>query len=247
MSRSVVIFINKDAANIDDLFLNEDWCLTELFSRVYNITVRGQKLDWLVKVHPENKYAKREVTRLETLSKINGIPKILAVGLSSRLNYIILSRAPGIDLYEYIKKHGKIDENELRSITQKILTTIKSVHKKGIVHKDIKPENIIYDYKTKSVTIIDFEGKQTDEYRSPEQVIGAAVTNKSDLWSIGVTCYYLAKGSTPYKTDREILRNKLNFSKKWSNEFKDFLSCLLERDVHYRYNAKEALEHVWIS
>lgn len=247
MSHSVVIFINKNAANINDLFLNEDWCLTELFHRVYNITVRNQNLDWLVKVHPEKKYATREITRLGKLKNIDGIPKVLAVGLSNKLNYIILSRANGMDLYEYIKKYGKMEELQIRAIASQLLTIIRQVHRKGIVHRDIKPENVIYDDKKNKVVLIDFEGKQTDEYRSPEQVTGGAVTNKTDIWAVGILCYYLARGNTPYHTPREILKGKLKFSKKWSENFKDFLSCLLEREIKYRYSTREALEHVWLT
>jgi len=246
-SNSVIIFINKDAINVNELFLNEDWSLTELFDRIYTITVRGRKLDWLIKIHPENKYAQREITYLNTLKKVCGVPKILAVGLSPKLNYIILSKASGVDLYEYVRKNGRMTEAEIRNIARKLLTILHQIHRKGVIHKDIKPENVIYDSHTKNVTLIDFEGKQTDDYCSPEQVTGNPVTEKTDIWGTGILCYYLARHDTPYHNSRQILHGKLVFSTKWSEQFVDFLSCLLEREVKFRYSTKDALNHVWLS
>ena len=106
MDSSVVIFINKDAIKLEELFLNENWCLSEIFDRVYSISVKNKKLKWLVKIYDKKKYAKRESENLNKLRRIEGVPKVLAVGLSDNLNYVILSEAPGMDLFEYIQKYG---------------------------------------------------------------------------------------------------------------------------------------------
>lgn len=245
MSGNVVIFINKDAININELFLNEEWELIKIYDRVYSITVNGKNIDWIIKVHPEKKYADREIKRLNMLKNVKGIPKILAVGLSNNFNYIILSRAKGVDLFEYVQKHGVFTEKKIRPLIRNFLTILKQVHDKGIIHKDLKPENIIYD--GSELVLIDFEGKQTNAYRSPEQVIGGKITEKTDIWSTGIICYYLLTGDVPYQNGKEILNKKLHFCKKWSDDFKDFLSCLLEREICYRYNTKEALEHIWLT
>jgi serine/threonine protein kinase len=246
MDNSVVIFINKDAIKLDELFLNENWCLSEIFDRVYSISVRDNKLKWLVKIYDKKKYAKRESENLNKLKRIDGVPKVLAVGLSDTLNYVILSEAPGMDLYEYINKHGVMTEKEVKSVARQLLTIVREIHDRNIVHKDIKPENIIYDNETDKITLIDFEEKYTDDYRSPEQVYGKTVCEKTDIWSIGITFYYLVTGHVPFSNEREILRKKIAFPAKWSEDFKDFLCCLIERDVNLRYNAEEALDHVWL-
>lgn len=248
MSDSVVIFINKDAVKLEDLFLNENWCLSEIFERVYSISVGNKKLKWLVKIYDKKKYAKRESENLNRLKKVPGIPRILAVGFSEQLNYVILSQASGMDLFEYIENHhGVLSEEEVKIITKQLLTTLKAMHSHNIIHKDIKPENIIYDKSSKMVTLIDFEEKYTDDYRSPEQVHGKNLSEKTDIWSLGVTLYFLMVGDVPFQTEKEILRKQPTFSSKWSEDFKDFMGCLLERDINLRYSAKEALEHIWMT
>jgi serine/threonine protein kinase len=247
MDSSVVIFINKDAIKLEELFLNENWCLSEIFDRVYSISVKDKKLKWLVKIYDKKKYAKKESENLNRLKRIKGVPKVLAVGLSNSLNYVILSEAPGMDLFEYIHQNGVMTEDEVKNIAKQLMTIMDDIHNRDIIHKDIKPENIVYDPNTQKITLIDFEEKYTDDYRSPEQVYGKTLSDKTDIWSIGVTLYYLAVGTVPFHTEKEILRKKLVFPKKWSEDFKDFMGCLLERDLVMRYNAEDALSHIWLT
>ncbi len=247
MDSSVVIFINKDAIKLEELFLNENWCLSEIFDRVYSVSVKNKKLKWLVKIYDKKKYAKRESENLNKLKRIEGVPKVLAVGLSDILNYVILSEAPGMDLFEYIQKHDTMTENEVRNVAKQILTILGDIHDRNIIHKDIKPENIVYDPKAEKITLIDFEEKYTDDYRSPEQVYGKTLTEKTDIWSVGASLYFLMVGNTPFHSEKEILRKKIVFPKNWSEDFKDFMGCLLERDLDMRYSAEDALNHIWLT
>lgn len=247
MDSSIVIFINKDAINLDELFLNENWCLSEIFDRVYSISVKNRKLKWLVKIYDSKKHAKRESENLNKLKRIEGVPRVLAVGLSTSLNYVILSEAPGMDLFEYVKKNGRMIEEEVKNISKQLMKILKDIHNLNIIHKDIKPENIIYEPVSKKITLIDFEEKYTDDYRSPEQVNGKSLTNKTDIWSVGVTFYYLMVANVPFHTEKEILRKKIVFPKKWTEDFKDFMSCLIERDPILRYEAEDALNHLWLT
>lgn len=247
MDSSVVIFLNEKAIKVDELFLNENWSLTEIFDHIYSITVRNKRLKWLVKTYDKKKHAEKESTNLFFLKNIKNIPKVLAVGFSDTLNYVILSEAPGMDLFDYIQKYDVMTESEVRNIAKQLLKTINSMHSYNVIHKDIKPENIIYDKETRKITLIDFEEKYTDEYRSPELVNGEELTEKTDIWSTGITLYYLMTGNVPFHTEKEILRKKLVFPKKWSEDFKDFMSCLIERDLVMRYTAEDALDHIWIT
>jgi len=247
MSDSVVIFINKDAVDLENLFLNEDWCLSEIFERVYSISVGDRKLNWLVKIYDKKKYAQRESENLHRLKKVAGVPRILAAGFSDYLNYVILSEASGMDLFDHVDKRGVFEEQEVKIIAKQILTILKDMHSHDIIHKDIKPENIIYDQVAKVTTLIDFEEKYTEDYRSPEQVYGKKLTDKTDIWSVGITLYFLMMADVPFQNEKEILRKKPTFPAKWSEEFRDFMSCVLERDVDLRYSASDALDHIWIT
>jgi serine/threonine protein kinase len=246
-SDDLVIFINKDAIKIDEIFLNDEWHLSKFFDNVYTISIVDQKLNWLVKTYPKIRHAKKESDSLNKLHKIEGVPKILATGLSEKFSYVILSRAPGMDLYEYTEKYGSFSEKTVRHIVKQLLNISLAFHRKKIIHKDIKPENIIYDKTTKKIVLIDFEGKSTNDYHSPEQVRQTALTHKTDIWSIGITVFYLTHGDVPFNGKNKILQSEPHFSKKCSDEFKDFMSCLLEKDCNLRYSAKEALNDPWIS
>lgn len=248
MSKAPVIFINQDAIKLEDLFLNEDWQLEEVYKkRIFSIKAGEKKLNWLVKLYDKKKYAKKESRNLNKLKHIPDIPSILSVGLSKNFNYVILSQAKGMDLFDYVEKHGHFSEIQVKNIAKQLFTIIKNIHRKKVVHRDIKPENIVYDSKTEKITLIDFEERYTEGYCSPEQVNEEKITSKTDIWSAGVTLYFLAKGEQLFENDTEVLDKEIKFNKKFPSDFEDFLYCLIERDSELRYTAKEALNHMWLS
>jgi serine/threonine protein kinase len=159
---------------------------------------------------------------------------------------VIITKEKGIDLFEFVEKFGLFSEKTLRPLAKNLLTILKDIHKEGIIHKDIKPENIVYDGTVAS--IIDFEGKQTDDYRSPEQVVNyKTVSFKTDMWSLGATFYYLLTRNVPFKSERRILNSDYKRNSEWSSQFVNFLDCLLEKDENRRYDAKKALKHIWLA
>ena len=248
MQESVVILINDEATKTDELFLNKSWKLVPIFNKVYSVDVGGEKLKWLVKVYDKQRHAKKESSILDKLKNVEGVPKVLAVSLSDSISYVILSEAPGQDLFEYINTNGIMTENEIRNIAEQLLSILYDVHAKKIIHKDLKPENVVYDQETGKVTLIDFEEKFTADYCSPEQVEGEKVTTKTDMWSLGVLLYFLATGDVPFEGDDEILIAPLKLSKKvFGKKFRDFLRSLLERDVDLRYDVEDALTHDWVN
>lgn len=239
------LFLNQDAVNLNDLFLNEDWKLVQIYKNIYNLLVKGKELGWIVKVYEKKKYAKQESIHLNKLKKYSGFPKVLATGFSRTLNYNVLSKEKGQDLYEYgCEKTFSI--TEIKNIAVQLLKLLVKMQEKNIVHGDIKPENIIYNNKTRKVSIIDFEGKYTKEYASPEQIFGGKVSYKTDVWSVGVLLYWLASKTHPFKNFKELKDKRVKYPREWSKEFQDFLSCLIERDLTLRYDCHEALNHPWI-
>ncbi len=157
-----------------------------------------------------------------------------------------MSQASGMDLYEYVKINGKLQEDETKIVAKKIFRTLRSIHDKKVIHKDIKPENIIYDNNKNRVTIIDFEEKFTTDYQSPEQVNGKKLTVKSDIWSVGVTLFFLLTNRLPFDTEKDILSKKVKYPDYISKTCRDFLNCLLERDIDLRYDSDQCLNHIWI-
>lgn len=247
MSDTPVILINQDAIQLEELFLNKDWELSEIYKeRIFSIKVGEHKLNWLVKLYDKQKYAKKESKNLNKLKHIADVPSILSAGLSNTLNYVIISQAKGMDLFDYIEKYGSFTEKQVKHIAKQLFTIIRNIHRKKVIHRDIKPENIIYDDKTEKITLIDFEERYTEGYCSPEQVNQEKITFKTDVWSAGVTLYFLATQKRLFDNDNEVLNAPIKMKKEFSPDFKDFLYCLIERDKDLRYTAKEALNHIWI-
>jgi serine/threonine protein kinase len=246
MTDGLIIFINDDAVSVNELFLNEEWKIEELYKNIFTVSIGNVELEWLVKTYPKQSHAKKEMDNLEKLKKIEGVPKILASGHTKRFSYNMISKVNARDLYETIDEQGTMSEKEIRLIASQLLNILKQVHLYGIIHGDIKPENIMYDRKNKKVTLIDFEDKFTDDYRSPEQIVEKRLTPKSDLWSIGIVLFFLKTKRIPFKGEREILTKRIKFPLRFSTEFKDFLSLLLERDIRRRLSIDEALNHGWL-
>lgn len=247
MKHQTSILINQDALDLDNLFLNENWKVNKLIDRIYTIDANGKELNWLVKTYKDKEFAEKESNLLTKLKKIDHIPKLLATNFTNGLNYIIISRARGKDLYDHIIDHGAFEEEEVRVIAVQLFTILSQMHDKGVIHKDIKPENIIYDEVNHEITLIDFEQKYTENYRSPEHIKRQSVTEKTDIWSAGVTLYVLASAKLPFSTPRHITESNVVMQNGWTENFKDFIRCLLEKDPDLRYDAEDALNHIWMT
>ena len=128
--------------------------------------------------------------------------------------FLIMEYVDGKQLDEHIKKvTGPIPEKELTTLFSQILDAIGYAHKKGLVHRDIKPSNIMID-KDSRIKVLDFGIAKIQEeekgltktgiqlgtatYMSPEQVNAKKVDLLSDIYSLGVTLYYMAVGKSPY-------------------------------------------------
>ena len=139
---------------------------------------------------------------------------------------IVMELLEGKDLNETIKSSGALDINKSVSIFLNVLNAFIYAHNKGIVHRDIKPANI-YIGRDGQVKILDFgiaklfgtgldktsTGTQigTPIYMSPEQVKGErSIDHRSDIYSLGVTFYFMLKGKAPYNSDTESNYNIFN-------------------------------------
>jgi serine/threonine protein kinase len=243
------MIINEKLLNFDELQLAKHWKIDKLFDRIYKINVDGKELKWIIKSYKDKNLAYKEYKLLTKLKNIDGVPKLLLSGTYKNYHYYnIISRFKGSDLFDIISDYGAIkDENIVKDMVKNMLMILKNIHEKKIIHQDIKPENIIYDVETQKINIIDFEGKYTVTYASPEYLQKKKITEKTDLWSLGATIYFILKGKCLFENRKEVATKDIRMSKKWTKELQDFLSCLLDRNPKTRYSAQEALSHPWIS
>ena len=246
MAESTILLLNENAEKLKELFENPGLSLKKIFNNVYSVFIDGKEVNIIVKCYDTKYHALKEIDNLKKLQDHKSVPKILTYGIGKKLKYVVMTKLKGKDLCDcMILKH--FNENDIKNITKQLLNILKYLHEKNIVHCDIKPENIIYDKKTGKVSLIDFEGKSTTGYSSPEQIKGYSVTDKTDMWSLGVTLYTIFSRTALFKTKKQSLEKIIEFSDEFSSyEFIDFLQCLIQRDVSARYDVYDALEHIWL-
>ena len=163
---------------------------------------------------------KRFVNESETIAMVDSpnIVKIFDVAISDNLKYIVMEFIDGITLKDYIDKVGALGWKEAVHYVRQILTGLAHAHEKGIIHRDIKPQNVMLlrDGKVK-VTDFGIAKSPTSEpltmtdkaigtvnYISPEQASGEPVDKKSDVYSVGVMLYEMLTGTLPFTADSPV-------------------------------------------
>jgi calcium-dependent protein kinase len=143
-----------------------------------------------------------------------------------RYVYLVMEYCPGKPLSRHFSE-GKVNsEKEVRKVMFQVVSAISHCHAMGIIHRDIKPDNIMITNKDKQVKLIDFglarnglndEDQQicgTPYYMAPEMITRAGYSAKIDVWSMGVMLYFLVTGQMPFTghTQKELFA-KICFGK----------------------------------
>ena len=144
------------------------------------------------------------------------IVNVYDVGDDSGLYYIVMELVEGITLKRFIERKGKLDIKEAVGISIQIAQGMEAAHDNHIIHRDIKPQNIIISKEGK-VKVTDFGiAKATNSntitsnamgsvhYLSPEQARGGYSDEKSDIYSLGVTLYEMLSGKVPFAGDNTV-------------------------------------------
>lgn len=158
-----------------------------------------------------------ESKAISVLSHPN-IVKVYDVSYGEILQYIVMEYVDGITLKEYIEQQGTIDPREALYFVTQILRALQHAHDKGIVHRDIKPQNIMLisdgTIKVTDFGIARFSRSETRtmtdgaigsvHYISPEQAKGSVTDAKTDLYSVGVVLYEMLTGRLPFQSDNAV-------------------------------------------
>ncbi len=160
---------------------------------------------------------KNESKAIAVLSHPN-IVKVYDVSFGDLIQYIVMEYIEGINLKEYIEKSAGLSWNEAVNLTIQILRGLQHAHDKGIVHRDVKPQNIMV-LEDNTIKVTDFgiarfarnESKTiTDKaigsvhYISPEQAKGEVTDEKADIYSVGVMLYEMLTGVLPFEAESAV-------------------------------------------
>ncbi|XP_072469866.1 myosin light chain kinase, smooth muscle isoform X3 [Notamacropus eugenii] len=184
---------------------------------------------------------------------------------------MVLEIVSGGELFErIIDEDFELTERECIKYMKQISEGVEYIHKQGIVHLDLKPENIMCVNKTGTrIKLIDFGLARklenagslkvlfgTPEFVAPEVINYEPISYATDMWSIGVICYILVSGLSPFMgdNDNETLANVTSAT--WdfddeafdeiSDDAKDFISNLLKKDMKNRLDCTQCLQHPWL-
>ncbi|MBA7494004.1 Serine/threonine-protein kinase PknD [subsurface metagenome] len=187
-------------------------------------------------------------------------------------HFITMEYVPGEDLRSSIRRFGQLPIGKSISITKQICEGLAEAHRLGVIHRDLKSNNIMID-KEGNVRIMDFgiarslEAKGitgpgvmigTPEYMSPEQVEGKEVDQRSDIYSLGVILYEMVTGRVPFEGDTpftigmkhkgEIPKNPKELNTQISDDLNSVILRCLEKEKEKRYQsageARSELENI---
>ncbi|HEY9702848.1 MAG TPA: serine/threonine-protein kinase, partial [Allocoleopsis sp.] len=206
---------------------------------------------------------RQEAIRLDELGKHPQIPELLAYFEQNKYLYLLQEFIEGKTLHEDLQETGIYDEQKIKALLLDMLPVLQFVHEKNVIHRDIKPPNIMRRKSDNHLILIDFGiSKQISEtnllqtgtivgtvdYMSPEQARGKVFPG-SDIYSLGVSCIYLLTGEKPGNMF-DVVEEKWNWRDYLrgytvSNSLGKILDKMIESSVKNRYqNAGEILADI---
>ncbi|KAI2666286.1 Myosin light chain kinase, smooth muscle [Labeo rohita] len=218
------------------------------FGQVFRMTHKETGRVCAGKFYKGRRTKEREAARKEIeLMNLLHHPKLvqcLAAYDNKAEMVMVMEYVAGGELFERIVDDS-YEHTEVSSVgyMRQILEGIQYMHQKNIVHLDLKPENIVMH--------------GTPEFVAPEVINFEAVCPATDMWSIGVICYILLSGESPFQGESDTETLALVTAAQWefdeesfqdiTDMAKDFISSLLSKEVRRRMTCEEALAHSWLA
>jgi serine/threonine protein kinase/Flp pilus assembly protein TadD len=214
-------------------------------------------------ISSDKKTLERFGNELKLARKIahKNVGKMFDINVEQGTHYITMEYVPGQDLKGLIRQSGQLAIGTSISIATQICEGLSEAHKVGVVHRDLKPNNIMID-REGAVRIMDFgiarslNEKEitgsgimigTPEYMSPEQVEGKDVDQRSDIYSLGIILYEMVTGRVPFEGDTaftvgvkhksEIPINPKEFNQQIPDELSDLILRCLRKNIDTRYQS----------
>ncbi|XP_067929189.1 serine/threonine-protein kinase pim-3-like isoform X2 [Watersipora subatra] len=240
------------------------------FGTVYSGVRKSDQLQVAIKVVDKNKvtdwYRPKvtpiplEIALLQRVSHIKGVNQLMDYYEQSRCFIMVLQKPEGcMDLFDYISEKKVLSEKTARAFFRQILETVHEVHKAGVVHRDIKDENLLVNTKTGQLQLIDFgsgafliDSAYTDfdgtrVYSPPEWIRQHRYhARPAAVWSLGILLYDMVCGDIPFELDEQICKAELTFKGHLSKEVQSLISGCLQIKPSNRLSIEDIFQHPWL-
>ena len=220
-------------------------------------------------------YLKEERTKLKVLQEVSNmhsirhprVVRLLEVFESSKHFNMVMEFCSGGDLLQYVKSKGKLEEEEAKGIFAQAVESVKACQEQGIIHRDVKLDNILLSSSSQTAKLCDFgvsrlakRGQRiTDQCGTPAYLAPEIIANQGydgfyvDLWSLGVLLYAMVVGAVPFRAGtladlhKVILRGKYALPDELSSSVKDLIDALLQLIPQKRLSLDGVLRHPWLA
>lgn len=262
-----------------DLVVLENFCFYGQigfgsYSTVWKVVFSPDSQVFAMKIVPKKVYFSRNCITVEQNER-KILPELFDTSIvnlhyafqSATHIYLVLDYMPGGNLREYLRYSQRISENDCRFLVACILTSLQYLHSHKILHHDIKPENLMFDYKSYLI-LTDFGISQklgnlkpnksgSLPYIAPEVLYGNNYNIESDYFSVGVIMFEILEGTLPFEANtRETLKScyyskqiEIRNTQGWSDRAVQFIQELLTKNAAKRLGNKgfeQVKAHKWL-